>query len=118
REPHERPAPAGLLDEAVARLLVVAGAVPHVVERVVDDEAPLVIVLAAQVVVPELADVAEADMAEALRVVPARDVVHAGVGDALDAHRVEQDVAEDALARALGVAPAELVEDGTEIDAL
>ena len=121
RQPHQGPRAGALGHERLDDALVVLGAVLLLVEGMVDDEAPVVVLGAAQLLRAHAADVVEAQGAGALGAAPV--VLHRPVAEQLALglvveHRLEQQLVEDLAAARGGVDLAGLLEQGADVDAL
>ena len=117
-QPNQRPASSCLIFVSFEHLDIVVRSEAFVVERIIHDEAPIVMLRAGELIGPELAHVGKPQMTEALGVVPVHGMVAAHVGHLVYSHRIKENVAKDALAGASGVRISELVEDGVDIHTL
>jgi hypothetical protein len=116
REHHERPGPFALLAYLLDHREIVVRTEAGVVERVIEHQAPVVVLRAAEHLRRRATDVGEADVPLAHRPAPVVDlVVLAPVPGRIEPQVLEQDVAHDLLPSARRVGIARLLQDRLEV---
>ncbi len=113
----ERPGSLALFAQALDHFEIVVRTEARLVERIIDHQAPVVVIRAPDDLGRQATNVPEANVTAAHRPPPLDALVLPHVSLRIEPHALEENVAHDLLARAGFVLAACLLEDGLEVDA-